>query len=1055
MKQYMRIFMKFIFFMFIFSKISYGLNVGVINIPKNDTLNIREQPNLNANKVGEFAFNASLIDIYNCKKINNKEKVKEWCEIIYHIKLSTDEYDTTAKRGWIAKKYLSFAPYKLQQQKKYRNKTYKIIKHQPKEFLNVRIGRGTQYEIVDQLPYNQKNIKIKTCLKTKNGSKWCWIHYHIDKEVEEYREGWVSAKYLKEEIEAKKIPKQIAEKIDDYASNLVKKEIGKPFVQIGHVSNVVSVVFSPNDKYILSASEDGTLILWDANSLKEIHTFVADSKAVTSAIFSPDGNHILSGGEDKTLKLWDVKTGYLLKVFRGHTRGVNTVSFSPDGKKIISGSEDETLILWNVDSGKILKVYKGHEGSVLSVAFSPDGKQIVSGSWDETTILWNRDNVIPVKILKEDARYKAQVYDVAFSPDGTLVVSASGDSTIKVWDRSTGKKIKTFKGHKGAVRAIAFSPDGNCLLSGGEDKILKLWDIFTGEEIKSYTGHNEVVKSVAFSSDGKYILSGSLDNTVKLWDRKKGEILKSSKKNMNVSLNSKFIPNTNKILASYDDHTLKSWDLEQVQLMKEYIGHSSNVWSFEFLSEGDHVISGDEDGNIIHWNLSKNKKIKKFIQQDKHDENIGTTPIDSLRISEDSKYMITRGPTEFYFWDLQNDKLMFNVDNYTYHILSGMYPFFINDTLSSLKISNQEYEAFSKFIGAYDEYKNPLNMVAGFSKNGNIILYNKSDENFEFWDIKKRKLIKKVNCSQRISNHIKFSLHIDNKGALVVADANKNKELVKLYSFTNGEWIAITPEGYFNASANGAKYLNVLTGPMSVTTVDAYYETFFRPDIVKAALEGKTIDTGLAMSNIKPEYQHASPKSYYVKPEFFQIDYSNLPQVDLDGDGVIDHIQMKILDKYTGKFILQINDKFIKETFEAWDMEEFFAVIDINKYDRQKEVIVYSPGSSADDEYFIFSYHGKKIKKILSPLPAFYIGKSPTVSNSFPLYQTNNYKKVVEKVQKDSNVEIVLCDLSKIVSTGEYKTNNLSYLIQISSGQTGWAKWQDVDKNLDFSSYSD
>jgi len=50
----------------------------------------------------------------------------------------------------------------------------------------------------------------------------------------------------------------------------------------------------------------------------------------------------------------------------------------------------------------------------------------------------------------------------------------------------------------------------------------------------------------------------------------------------------------------------------------------------------------------------------------------------------------------------------------------------------------------------------------------------------------------------------------------------------------------ITPEGYYNASENGAQNLNVVVGENQYS-VDKFYDVFYRPDIVAAKLRGESI----------------------------------------------------------------------------------------------------------------------------------------------------------------------------------------------------------------------
>jgi len=81
--------------------------------------------------------------------------------------------------------------------------------------------------------------------------------------------------------------------------------------------------------------------------------------------------------------------------------------------------------------------------------------------------------------------------------------------------------------------------------------------------------------------------------------------------------------------------------------------------------------------------------------------------------------------------------------------------------------------------------------------------------------------------------------------------------------FKDGEWIAITPEGYYNSSINGHKYLNIRVGN-NVYGIDQFYDVFYRPDIVTAKLRGEDIDTLItltvedAIKNPPPEVKFTS-----------------------------------------------------------------------------------------------------------------------------------------------------------------------------------------------------
>lgn len=72
---------------------------------------------------------------------------------------------------------------------------------------------------------------------------------------------------------------------------------------------------------------------------------------------------------------------------------------------------------------------------------------------------------------------------------------------------------------------------------------------------------------------------------------------------------------------------------------------------------------------------------------------------------------------------------------------------------------------------------------------------------------------------------------------ICVEKKSDKSEAARLYAFSDGEWIVMTPEGYFNASANGARYINVRIGNQ-VYSIDNFYEKFYNPAYVAAVLQG-------------------------------------------------------------------------------------------------------------------------------------------------------------------------------------------------------------------------
>ena len=104
----------------------------------------------------------------------------------------------------------------------------------------------------------------------------------------------------------------------------------------GHSDAVFAVAFSPDGKYVATASFDSTLKLWDAGTGKEIKTYGGTgghTKQVISLAFSQDGSMLASGSTDNTIKVWDVPVNLPIRSLKTND-AVTAVALSPDGTKL-------------------------------------------------------------------------------------------------------------------------------------------------------------------------------------------------------------------------------------------------------------------------------------------------------------------------------------------------------------------------------------------------------------------------------------------------------------------------------------------------------------------------------------------------------------------------------------------------------------------------------------------------------------------------------------------------------------------------------------------------
>ncbi|KAH3900734.1 Rsa4p SCDLUD_003739 [Saccharomycodes ludwigii] len=143
------------------------------------------------------------------------------------------------------------------------------------------------------------------------------------------------------------------------------------------------------EEYMVTCSDDFTMYLW--NPLKQnkpITRMTGHQKLVNHVQFSPDGRYVVSASFDNSIKLWDGRDGKFISTFRGHVAPVYQVSWSSDCRLLVSCSKDTTLKVWDVKTKKLSVDLPGHKDEVFTVDWSVDGKRVCSGGKDKTVRIW-------------------------------------------------------------------------------------------------------------------------------------------------------------------------------------------------------------------------------------------------------------------------------------------------------------------------------------------------------------------------------------------------------------------------------------------------------------------------------------------------------------------------------------------------------------------------------------------------------------------------------------------------------------------------------------------
>ena len=312
------------------------------------------------------------------------------------------------------------------------------------------------------------------------------------------------------------------------------------FACYGHSSRVTSLAWSPNGKWLASASYDKTVQVWDATNGKQLSTYKEHRDRVNALVWSPNSTHLASASDDGTVRVWNALSGTLLVTYTGHNGPVNALAWSPVlsaygnalPSQIASAGTDKTVHIWDSSQGINQYIFRNHTNAVYAVAWSPDGRRVASAGSDRLVLVWYPVKEQPKKsffstltsllsvqrdVLKMGS-HAGRVNGLAWSPDSKYIASASSDHWVLIRDALTGTTAYSYGiGRKGMKNCVAWAPNGKHIASGGNDKTVELWSLATKGSSFVYHGHVGYVTAVTWSPDSTRIASAGVDRTIQVW----------------------------------------------------------------------------------------------------------------------------------------------------------------------------------------------------------------------------------------------------------------------------------------------------------------------------------------------------------------------------------------------------------------------------------------------------------------------------------------------------------------------------------------------------------
>ena len=182
-----------------------------------------------------------------------------------------------------------------------------------------------------------------------------------------------------------------------------------------HQQRVNCLVLSADDESAVSASNDGSCIVWSLSRFARVSCLLAPTQ-FKSVAYHPDYAQLLTSGSDRKLHYWDVAGAEAIRVMEAGGGVVHSVAVSGDGELFVSGGDDKLLRVWQYDSGVCEWQGAAHAAAISQVAISPDNKHIVTAGDEGAVMVWRMpDDIAIVRDGKTVERVNLRAINAAVS----------------------------------------------------------------------------------------------------------------------------------------------------------------------------------------------------------------------------------------------------------------------------------------------------------------------------------------------------------------------------------------------------------------------------------------------------------------------------------------------------------------------------------------------------------------------------------------------------------------------------------------------------------------
>ncbi|KAI9320448.1 WD40-repeat-containing domain protein [Dichotomocladium elegans] len=418
----------------------------------------------------------------------------------------------------------------------------------------------------------------------------------------------------------------------------------------GHRGAVTALTFNGNGTQLASGSRDTDIIVWDVVAEMGLYRLKGHKEQVTCLKFlsqpgeddvqSTNPGYLLSASKDTLLKLWDLSSQFCRETVVGHRTEVWAFDVAPSQDVIISGGAEPQLKAWKINwdvlnkpidemeviqdgedgptMAKAITVYgnvnRSSRARIITLKFHPSGKYLGVQAADKAVEIYEvRDHqTIRKKIQRRRKRAKEKGKEIEISDE----IQAEDEYHPYTLVRAPTK-----------VRSFDFNPKMDHEKTGHlqvllslSDNVVEVYNAPLPSDKKAETqpeptklstvdlpGHRSDIRAVALSSDDELLASAS-NNMLKVWNIKTRSCIRTIE--CGYALCCSFLPGNRHILVGTKEGYLELYELGSSSLVESVKGHAGSIYSLQIRPDKRGFVTGSSDKDVKFWDFKVDESVK-------------------------------------------------------------------------------------------------------------------------------------------------------------------------------------------------------------------------------------------------------------------------------------------------------------------------------------------------------------------------------------------------------------------------------------------------------------